>query len=119
MGLITDGLSSVQRRKIAALGIEEYFDVVICTGDLGPDFEKPSPVPFALALHLLDVPAKDSVYVGDDETKDFAGPQELGIRTIQIKHPQTRPLRTGPLVHSQPADFSVTSLQEVIFILEQ
>ncbi len=114
MGLITDGLSSVQLRKIAALQIEEYFDVVICTDDLGKNYAKPSVVPFELALHLLDVTGKETIYVGDDETKDFAGPQELGIGTIQVKYPEVRSLRTGPLTHPQPADICVTSLRDVL-----
>jgi putative hydrolase of the HAD superfamily len=117
MGMITDGLSSVQLRKIDALKIGNDFDVIICTDDLGDNYAKPSPVPFSLALHLLDVAAKSVVYVGDDETKDFAGPKELGIATIQIVHPMERPLRTGPLLHPQPADHSVTSFLEVIPIL--
>jgi putative hydrolase of the HAD superfamily len=116
MGLITDGLSSVQLRKIAALQIEEYFEVVICTDDLGKNYAKPSAVPFELALHLLDVLGKDTIYVGDDETKDFAGPQELGISTIQVKYPQERPLRTGPLTDPQPADICVSSLRDVLSI---
>jgi putative hydrolase of the HAD superfamily len=117
MGVITDGLSSVQSRKIAALGIEQYFDAIICTGDLSEKYSKPSPVPFALALHLLDVEAKEAFYVGDDETKDFAGPQALGIGTIQIKHPDAMPLRTGPLINPQPPDFCVTSLRDVTSVV--
>jgi len=117
MGLITDGLSSVQNRKIESLKIDQLFDLIICTGDLGDSYSKPSPIPFSLALQLLDVPAKATIYLGDDETKDFAGPQELGIVTIQISHPLERPLRTGPLLCPRPADYSVTSFWEVIPIL--
>jgi putative hydrolase of the HAD superfamily len=117
IGVITDGLSSVQLRKITSLGIEQYFDAIICTGDLGEKYSKPSRVPFALALHLLDVEAKDAVYIGDDGTKDFAGPQELGIGTIQIKHPEAMPLRTGRLTNPRPADLCVTSLRDVLSVV--
>jgi putative hydrolase of the HAD superfamily len=117
MGVITDGLSSVQLRKIAALQIEKYLDAVICTAELGEGYSKPSAVPFVLALHLLDVPAKDTVYLADDATKDFAGPQKLGIGTIQIKHPQAVPLQTGPLKDPLPANLCVTSLRDVLSVL--
>ena len=35
LGLVTDGMGSVQRRKIAALEIEDLFEAVVCTDELG------------------------------------------------------------------------------------
>jgi putative hydrolase of the HAD superfamily len=119
MALITDGLSSVQQRKIDALKIQDYFHLIICTGDLGENYAKPSPVSFSMALHLLEVPARSAIYLGDDETKDFAGPQELGIGTIQLIHVSASPLRTGPLLCPRPADYRLSSFLEVMSVIEQ
>ena len=118
MGLITDGLSSVQQRKIDSLKIADFFDLIICTADLGEGYTKPSSVPFSIALHLLDIPAKTAIYLGDDETKDFAGPQELGIGTMQLIHPLERTLRTGPLLCPRPAEYRVTNFLEVMSIVK-
>ncbi len=53
LGLITDGMASVQRNKIAALRLDDEFDLVLCTDEIGRDCWKPSVVPFKLALEFL------------------------------------------------------------------
>lgn len=85
LGLITDGIASVQRNKITALDLEHYFDVIICTEELGKTFSKPSGVPFKVMLELLQSAAANAIYIGDDVNKDFIGPNSLGIFTVQIK----------------------------------
>jgi putative hydrolase of the HAD superfamily len=88
IGVLSDGQSSVQRRKLAALpAIEDRLDVVVMTDELGPGLAKPSPVPFRVACRLLGVSTRDSVYVGNDPRKDFRGARAAGMSTI----------RTGPV----------------------
>ncbi|MBF0556264.1 MAG: HAD hydrolase-like protein [Nitrospirae bacterium] len=83
-GLITDGMAIVQQNKVAALGIAGLFDVIIYTDAIGAEYWKPSPVPFKMALNILNVPAEDSVYVGDNQSKDFFAPNALGMKSVQI-----------------------------------
>ena len=78
LGLITDGRSFVQKRKVEALGLNEYFDSIIFTDVLGSLFWKPSTVPYEITLDLLDSSAEESVYVGDDPYKDFLGAHKIG-----------------------------------------
>jgi carbamoyl-phosphate synthase large subunit len=85
LGLVTDGMASVQRRKIAALGLESYMDVIVCTDELGPNCGKPSTIPFEVAFTVLDVEPQAAAYVADDVSKDFAGPNRLGMKTVQIR----------------------------------
>ncbi len=85
LGLVTDGAASVQRRKIAALDLEQYIDVIVCTDELGHGRAKPSPVPFEVALTLLGVPADQTAYIADDESKDFAGPNRVGMRSVHLR----------------------------------
>jgi putative hydrolase of the HAD superfamily len=85
LGLVTDGMASVQRGKIAALGIAPLFDVLVYTDEIGRDFWKPSNVPFIIALELLGVPATAAVYVGDNVKKDFLAPNAIGMMTVQVK----------------------------------
>jgi carbamoyl-phosphate synthase large subunit len=87
LGLVTDGLASTQRRKIAALGLEAYMDAIVCTGELGRGCSKPSPIPFKVALTLLDVAPEDAAYIADNVTKDFAGPNQLGMKSVQVCSP--------------------------------
>jgi carbamoyl-phosphate synthase large subunit len=87
LGLVTDGMSSVQRRKIAALGLEAYMDAIICTDELGPGCAKPSTIPFEVALTLLEVPPEAAAYIADDRSKDFAGPNKLRMKTVKLNSP--------------------------------
>jgi putative hydrolase of the HAD superfamily len=97
LGLVTDGLASVQRRKISALALEPFMDAVVCTGELGHGQAKPSPIPFQVALNLLNVPAEQAVYVADDISKDFAGPNQLGMKSVQISSKGLLGVRQNPL----------------------
>ena len=45
LGILTDGMASVQRNKIAALGLEDVLDAIMCTDELGSEYWKPSVVP--------------------------------------------------------------------------
>ncbi len=85
LGLVTDGAASVQRRKIAALDLEGYMDVIVCTDELGRGCAKPSTVPFGVALTMLGVAPEETAYIADDESKDFAGPNRLGMTSVQVQ----------------------------------
>ena len=84
LGVITDGISSVQKNKIYTLNLHSIFDLLLCTDELGREYWKPSPLSFKIALELFNVSASDAVYIGDDISKDFLGPNFLGMSTIRI-----------------------------------
>ena len=69
------------------LGIEGYFKAIIYTEQLGREYWKPSPVGFEKLLAQLDAQPKNSVYVADNEIKDFIAPNKLGFSTIQLRRP--------------------------------
>ena len=83
-GLVSDGLSAVQHRKLAALrGVAGQIDVVVMTDELGPGHAKPSATPFRVACRLLEVEPAQAVYVANDPRKDFIGAREAGLATIR------------------------------------
>jgi carbamoyl-phosphate synthase large subunit len=84
LALVTDGATGTQLRKIAALQLERYMDATICTGELGPSHGKPSTVAFDIALKRLRVDANNAAYIADDVSKDFAGPNKLGMKSVRI-----------------------------------
>ena len=84
LGVVTDGLASVQRNKIGALDLEALVDTIVCTDEVGRGEGKPSVAPFRTALELLRVEPPEAAYVGDDPAKDFQGPRELGMRTVHM-----------------------------------
>jgi putative hydrolase of the HAD superfamily len=88
LGIVTDGLASVQRAKIEALGLESKVDVIVCTDELGPRCSKPSRAGFERALEDLGgIPPGRAAYIGNDTTKDFVAPRLLGMTAIQIVRP--------------------------------
>lgn len=87
LALITDGRSEGQRAKIRALGIENVFDSVIITDELGGiEYRKPCKKAFVLTVEGLGVPYEKSVYVGDNVNKDFVAPNKLGMQSILVKN---------------------------------
>lgn len=85
--LLTDGIAAVQKRKVAALGLASWFDLMVYTDDLGPDrvFWKPNPRGFEVILQELGIRPSAACYVGDNPSKDFQGPQGLGLRTAWVR----------------------------------
>ena len=84
LALLSDGYLPAQRLKIKALGIENYFQYIVLTEELGREFWKPSPVGFCKIVQKLNVQNPNCVYVGDNLTKDFIAPNRLGFRSIQL-----------------------------------
>jgi putative hydrolase of the HAD superfamily len=106
LALLTDGFLPAQQLKVQALGIEKYFKCIIYTEQLGRNCWKPSLVGFEKLLRTLNVNAETAVYIADNEGKDFIGPNQLGILTIQI----IRPAR----IHTESSQQSGAAAQYII-----
>ena len=63
-------------------GLTEAVDATVFCVDVG--WRKPAPQIFHHALSLLDVDARDSVFVGDDPRQDVAGAERSGLRAILL-----------------------------------
>ncbi|MCP4608688.1 MAG: HAD family hydrolase [Planctomycetes bacterium] len=87
LALLTDGFLPAQQYKVQALGIEKYFKFIVYTEQLGREFWKPSPVGFEKILQSLEVRPENTVYIADNEKKDFIAPNKLGFASIQILRP--------------------------------
>jgi putative hydrolase of the HAD superfamily len=115
LGLLADGFLPAQRLKLAALGLERFFEAIVFTEELGRDAWKPSPAGFekigtdpiflrgtpksAWGCPLVEgptgrhpqkdlgVPQEFFAYISDNPSKDFLAPNRLGWRTIQLLYP--------------------------------
>jgi putative hydrolase of the HAD superfamily len=83
LALVTNGASDFQRQKIEHFDLAHRFDALVVSGDLGTG--KPNAAPFLAALEALDVSAVEAVMIGNDQDRDIAGAQALGIRTIWVQ----------------------------------
>ncbi len=72
--------SDMHVRGLRDIGIAQYADAVVCSGDTG--YAKPHPSTFELVLANLGVGAGEAVMVGDTAEGDMAGAKAVGMRTV-------------------------------------
>lgn len=87
IGILTNGVPDIQRRKIAALGLADMVDAVVCAADCGSGRGKPDPAAFRAVLARLGTDAGRTVFVGDDPVADIAGARRAGMHAIQMPGP--------------------------------
>lgn len=87
LGLVTDGRPEGQRAKIRALGLEDIFEHIIITDELGgSSFRKPNPKAFQMMAEHFSVEYAKMCYVGDNMQKDVTGPESLGMVAILFRN---------------------------------
>lgn len=80
LGLVTNGLSSVQRARIERLELGPYFSSIAISGELG--VSKPDNAFLDIVFDELDQPPRaTTVIVGDSLTSDMAAGHNYGIST--------------------------------------
>jgi HAD superfamily hydrolase (TIGR01549 family) len=86
VGIITDGRPEGQRNKLEALGLYELVDDVVITDELGgPQFRKPCDIAFRIMQRRWGIPSSQMVYVGDNLSKDFLAPRQLGMGCVYLR----------------------------------
>lgn len=78
--IITNGFSEVQYKKMTNCGIIDYFDVIVCSDQVG--VSKPDPEIFNVALKQSNAKAAHSMMIGDHPEIDVLGANQVGIRGI-------------------------------------
>jgi putative hydrolase of the HAD superfamily len=82
IGMVTNGVREQALRKLEALGIADDVRVLVAVDDLGVG--KPDPRVFLTACERLGVAPEDTVYVGDDITRDVFGPVACGLTGVWL-----------------------------------
>ena len=93
VGVVTNGYGPVQRRKLAATGLADHVDAVVCADDV--EAFKPADAPFDAVTGA--VPANDYVMVGDSVDYDVRPAADRGYRTVFVGDGDG-----GPADHSVP-----------------
>jgi len=113
LGLLSDGYLQVQKKKLAALDIEKYFDAVIFSDEWDREAWKPSPRPFLEALKRLAVQPQQAVYVADNPVKDFLGAREIGMATIRVCWEDGLYAHLEPPTPQHTPDYTIFRLDEI------
>ncbi len=107
IGIITNGNSLLQNRKLDFTGLRLYTDLSIVSGDEG--VHKPQPELFRRAAARLGVAPENCVYVGDHPINDIQGATSAGMQAIYLN---TRGLAEHPDGISE-----VHKLEDILTIL--
>lgn len=114
LGIVTDGLVWVQKRKIRALKIGNYFNTIVYSDQFGRHNWKPSPLPYLVAWRRLGSPPPEKVvYIGDNPHKDFSGAKKLGFYTLRLLRGQFYKDRTSSAQDAHACFSSFTELSGV------
>ncbi len=77
LGLVTNGLSLVQRGRLDRSGLSPFFSSVVISEEIGR--AKPDPRFFQAAVESLGLPAAALLCVGDNPVADVGGARAAGI----------------------------------------
>jgi|TARA_B110000438_G_C15706171_1_gene603288 HAD superfamily hydrolase (TIGR01549 family) len=83
LGMVTNGLSEHQRFKINKFQLEEYFDFILISEELG--VQKPDEKIFQIAIKKMNIPAEKLVHIGDNPRHDVIGANNAKIFSCWLK----------------------------------
>jgi putative hydrolase of the HAD superfamily len=110
LAAITDAQSAYARAELHKVGLLDYFDQIVVSGDHG--YRKPDRRLFQLALDRMGVAAEHALYVGNDMHRDIFGAQEAGMTTVMVESDQ------GADVYLDCVpDYTITDLRDLLTIL--
>jgi putative hydrolase of the HAD superfamily len=111
LALVTDGQSAYARAELHKVGLLEYFDPIIVSGDYG--YRKPDWRLFQFALDGMRAAAGNALYVGNDMHRDIFGAREAGLKTVMFDSDQ------GKKIHLDCVpDYTITDLRDLLKILD-
>jgi putative hydrolase of the HAD superfamily len=86
LAVVTDAQRAYARGELHKVGLLDYFDPIVVSGDHG--FRKPDRRLFQLALDKLGVAPEHALYVGNDMHRDVFGAREAGMWTVLVDSDQ-------------------------------
>ena len=87
VAVVTDLTSNIQLRKLTYFRLEDAFDAVVTSEEVG--FDKPNKMNFELVLNKLSIPnpPQNSIWmIGDNPYTDVLGGKSIGAVTFQKIH---------------------------------
>jgi hypothetical protein len=75
--ILTNFTSEHQHEKINKLNLSKYFDIIVCSEEVGA--EKPSRKVFLEILDKVSCPKDKIIFIGDDYKNDILGAKSIGL----------------------------------------
>jgi putative hydrolase of the HAD superfamily len=112
LAVVTDAQSAYARGELHKVGLLDYFDPIVVSGDHG--YRKPDRRLFQLALDGMGVAAEHTLYVGNDMHRDIFGAREAGMKTVMVESDQ------GADAHLDCVpDHTITDFRDLLKILDR
>ena len=114
LAIISDAPRMEAWLRLAALKIDDFFEVVVTMGDVKKT--KAHAAPFRAALKTLGIKPEEALMIGDNIDRDIKTAKSLGIKTcyarygVSYKNP-AEPGKSG-------ADFEINDIKELLEILK-
>jgi putative hydrolase of the HAD superfamily len=83
---VVSNFDSRLRMILKQLGISKFFAHIFLSSELGAD--KPDPLIYRRALALSGLAPNETLYVGDDPVRDWAGAERVGISVFHLQRPR-------------------------------
>lgn len=93
LAIISDGQAAYAVPELNAVGLLDFFDPVVISGDLG--IRKPDQRLFENALARMHLEPSEVLFVGNDMYRDVYGARKLGIKTVYFRSNQGQQERPG------------------------
>jgi len=105
--ILTNGFKDTQRRRFAVTQVEEFFDELFISGEMG--VKKPEPAIFHMSLEKLKISNPQQVLiVGDNLVSDIMGGRGAGLQTCWYN-----PEGKDPGEYSRYIDYEINHLSEL------
>ncbi len=105
IGMVTNGSTIGQNRKIDILELRPYFSSIVISETVG--IKKPAPAIFEIALSQLGKQPEEAWFVGDNPRNDIIGAASFGLSPIWLSGSHPWPKGEPP-----PAN-QITSMDEI------
>lgn len=111
LAVVSDAPTREAWLRLCYLKLHHVFDAVVTYEDTFK--RKPDPAPFLKALSLLNVPAGETLMIGDWAERDMLGAKQLGMITVFARY--------GDVFDTKEpgADYEINGISELIGILEK
>ncbi|MEG0166072.1 HAD family hydrolase [Anaerorhabdus sp.] len=109
IGIITNGPSDGQTKKIETVGLLPYLDCLVVSGTYG--INKPDSLLFMEAFKMVNVKPEEAVYVGDTFSNDIFGARRVGCLPVWITNSKA--------VYCDKEILKIDQLSELIELLKE
>ena len=108
--LITNGTPAAQYGRLASLGLENFFDGIYISDEIG--YKKPDVRFFAYLLEREKIGRENCLVIGDSLSSDIAGANNAGIRCIWYNP-------SGRAAEGAAPDYTAKSYREILRLADE